>query len=224
MTIQQAVPRTPVLQRAAVGFFGVCTWIYRLALLNLLWLAGTLLGLGVAGLFPATLAGYTVCRGWLRTERSGVASDDRSVPQQFFEAYRSGFGRANGFGWVLASAAVLAWADLRFFAAQPGSLGQLGLITAVVLAVLVGLMLVYGFPIYAHRDVSWHRAARLAILFGLAHPVRTLLAPVAGFSFFVIFLRVPGLVIFFGFSVFACFVMWLTLRGFDRHDRLTDER
>lgn len=51
------------------GYYRFAVWITRFAYLNLLWIAFSLVGLGVVGFFPATAAMFAVVRKWVHGEK-----------------------------------------------------------------------------------------------------------------------------------------------------------
>ncbi len=51
------------------GYYRFAVWVTKFAYLNLLWIAFSLLGLGLFGLFPATAAMFAVVRKWINGEK-----------------------------------------------------------------------------------------------------------------------------------------------------------
>ncbi|MFG6117962.1 YesL family protein [Thalassobacillus sp. B23F22_16] len=66
----------------------ICDWLMRLALLNVLWIGFSLLGAGILGFFPASVAGVALLNEWL--------SGRRPAPLSFYwNIYKRTFTAAN---------------------------------------------------------------------------------------------------------------------------------
>lgn len=153
-------------------------FVMQLVLLNLLFLAGTLAGLGIFGIFPSAVA-TTVLLARLRAGDSG----DRLI-QDFVTAYRAQFIHANKVGSLFALAGLLAVLNL---AALPGAApGPQLALSALAVVVSVGLAVSAGAAVVIcsrHRDSvlgTW----RYALVLPLASPGMTLawLVSVAGIA------------------------------------------
>src|SRR3954471_20743674 len=84
-------------------------WIFRLIVLNFLWMGFTIMGLGVLGIFPATNALFSVLRKYLMNKKEvKIASD-------FAHFYRKDFLKSNALGYLLSLIAVVIWIDFRYF-------------------------------------------------------------------------------------------------------------
>src|SRR5690625_6922967 len=75
--------------------FRWCEGIMRLAYVNLLWILFTILGLGIFGIFPATIALFAVTRKWVMGDR------DIPVFSTFWQTFRKEFLKSTLLGWVL---------------------------------------------------------------------------------------------------------------------------
>lgn len=192
----------------------VCEWIARLALANLLWLGLILLGLGVVGFFPATIAMFAVARRWK------LAGDER-VPMAatMWSTYKSELVRSNALGYGIAAVGYLLYIDLRLMADSP-----VLLVFSLMACVAYILTLLHIWPVYLHLDVSWHQQVRVAALLGLAHPFRALHLLVVAAGLYLVFFQLPGLVVFFGGSVLAAFATWQTISALDQHAQVSGAR
>ncbi len=132
-------------QRDVVGgAYEFSAWVIRLVFANLLWVAFTLLGLVVAGLFPATVALLTVL--------DRRVAGDYGVPTftLFYRTYRAQFVRANGLGWASVCIVSLLVADYVYFTMQ--TMVVLEYLRVVPLAGIMGLWLctLYVYPACAY--------------------------------------------------------------------------
>ena len=156
-----------------------------LVLLNLLILGGTLLGLVVAGLFPALVAAGAVMLG--ETGEDGAW-------RGFARVYRAEFRRANLVGAPLLAAAALLITDAVLLPRVAGPVGAVLLVLTaaiaayalVVAAVAVTLMARYGDPAGA--------VLRQAVLIAAGSPATALAVLVTGVAASALGLAVPVLV------------------------------
>ncbi|WP_156954191.1 YesL family protein [Brachybacterium phenoliresistens] len=193
----------------------------RLFLLHLLWIAGTLAGLVVAGLFPATAAVHAVLREDQREaarERAGEDTPPRpGLWRAFWSAWRAELGRANRIGAVL----VLGWAVIALdrwiltgaigggssTAAHGGGALDLGAaapwISGVVVAltIVTALLSIVVWPLAAHFDDPLPRIWRMTLsLLVTRLPLTLSIAAVLMASVWV-WQSIPGLVPVFGLAL-----------------------
>lgn len=137
----------------------VCT----LVLVNLLFVAGVVAGLGILGLMPASVAAATVLL-------PGDASETGTV-RRFLRAYRESFVRANLTGGPLLLAGVLLAADALVLPRLDGPLAAVltALTTAVALAVLL-MWIVCATLLVRYRDTPV-AVLRYALTIPLTSPV-----------------------------------------------------
>lgn len=137
----------------------VCT----LVLVNLLFVAGVVAGLGILGLMPASVAAATVLL-------PGDASETGTV-RRFLRAYRESFVRANLTGGPLLLAGVLLAADAAVLPRLDGPVAAVltALTTAVGLAVLL-MWIVCATLLVRHRDTPV-AVLRYALTIPLTSPV-----------------------------------------------------
>ena len=143
-------------------------FVMQLVLLNLLFLAGTLAGLVVIGIFPSAVAA-TVVLARLRAGDQG----DRLI-SDFVTAYRAQFVHANRVGSLFTIAGLLA---LLNAASLPDAATDLQLaLSALAVVVSVALAASAGAAVVIcsrHRDTV-RRTWRYALVLPLASPVMTL--------------------------------------------------
>src|SRR5690625_362565 len=83
-------------------------WIMRLAYLNILWIAFSLMGLVVFGLFPATVSMFAVTRKWVM--------GDTEIPifKTFWASYKTEFKQANIVGYIILVIGFFLYFDFLF--------------------------------------------------------------------------------------------------------------
>jgi uncharacterized membrane protein YesL len=168
------------------------TGVYRVAFLNLLWVATTALGLGVLGIGPASYAMAKYIDRWLR------AGETPPPARVFWRYAREQAGRSMLISWILLAAGAVIVTNV-FLASSwyvqvlnVGALGVLGIIWSYVFPVLVatdlstilrqlGGALLIGFGslhwtilgatvVGATWWLTWQLALPLLVLFGVGIP------------------------------------------------------
>ncbi|WP_096439647.1 YesL family protein [Alteribacter populi] len=189
------------------GVYRISLWISRFAYLNLIWILFTLLGLGVFGFMPATIAIFSVTRQWIR------GNTDLPIYKTFLSYYKREFIRANLLGLILVLPAASIY--LYFTLTQSSEMWMVitrGLL--LVVTILYSIMLLYIFQAYVHTNLKLIMYLRTALMMGLAYPHYTLLMIISIFFLQFVFVNVPGLAIFFAMSITSYFLMWIGNRIF----------
>ena len=186
----------------------------RLLCLHLLWLAWTLRGGVLLGVFPATAALYGVLR---EDTRFGIAHPDEQpaltgLRTRFGELWRREFAAANRLGALL----VLCWAILVLDrrVTEGLDLGGFGPFMAgglTVAGVWLGVITVLVWPLQAHFDEGAGALMRRAVILTAARPGTAALAGVGAGVLLCAYYLVPGLVPVFGLAApaaIATAVLW----------------
>ncbi|MBP2079584.1 YesL family protein [Oceanobacillus polygoni] len=175
-------------------------WVYRLLILNVLWLGFALLGLGLLGIFPATHALFAVLRKWTRNKRK------IHITKDFFCFYRKDFWKINALGYVLVLIAVILWFDFRYFM----SITSFGMFVLghfmLLFFVIVLLSICVLFPVFTHYELSFAQYIKHALLYPITHMGTMLLLIVSFLFYYFVAYQIPGLVPFLGMSL-PCFIM-----------------
>ncbi|MBL0887556.1 YesL family protein [Myceligenerans indicum] len=176
------------------GFVRINTFlvaVYRVAYLNLLWLATTLLGLGLLGIGPASYALAAYLDRWLR------CGETPPVARAFWRHARHRPWRSTLVAWILLAAGGVVVGNL--FLAPHWSVRAANLGALAVLAVTAS----YVYPVMAATDlptVPRQLAAALLIGFGSLH--RTVLgATVVGLTTWLLWQYALPLLVLFGVGI-----------------------
>lgn len=192
--------------------FRYCEIISRFAYVNILWIAFTILGLGVFGIMPATAAMFSVVRKWVMKEL------DIPIFKTFWGNYRKEFVRSNLIGLILFMIGYILYVD---FALLPtGGLFTLLRIALMVVGLLFIIVLLYIFPIFAHYDWKKRLYIKYALILGSAHPHYTLLMVFLMGAIYYISMSFPGLIPFFSGSVTAYVMMWTAYQVIKRMEEV----
>ncbi|ESU73067.1 hypothetical protein T260_04715 [Geobacillus thermopakistaniensis] len=189
--------------------YRVCEWITRLAYINIIWVGFTIIGLGILGVAPSTVALFTIVRKWLLFRDEGVP-----VFKTFARTYKQEFWRANGIGFLFMAIAYILYIDVLYIDHVPAPWQLPFSVVLFVIMIFYGVTLLYVFPIYVHYELRFWQYVKYAFVIGIANPFMTLAMIVSIGILLVVLLYVPGLIPFFSVSLFAMIVMGSALRVF----------
>ncbi len=190
--------------------YKIMEWITRFAFIHLLWIVFSLSGLILLGLFPSTVALFTIIREWLR------GKSDIPIFTTFWHYFKSEFVKANLFGITIIAILLLIGVDFYFILLTNNSGLSWVHIPLFALVLLLLLFLLYVFPAYVHYDINITLLIKNTILIMLVSPLHNLLMIVCLTSIFIIMRTVPALFFISGSSIYAFITMWLALQAFDR--------
>ncbi|WP_050183397.1 YesL family protein [Domibacillus robiginosus] len=187
--------------------------IARLAYINVLWIAFTVLGLVIFGFMPATAAMFSVLRAQIRGKQ------DTTVFQHFWKVYRKEFVKSNVLGLLLSIPGWIIYIDLFVF--NFGSTAGMQMLHACLY--IVGLLFLMGlafiFPLYVQYELKTTKYVGLAFLLVFAAPFRALLLLILGYGIFFFMSKMPILIVFFLGSTVSSLWLMITLPAFQKIER-----
>jgi uncharacterized membrane protein YesL len=200
------------------GLYRYGNWAMKLAFLNLLWLAGILIGAVLAGVFPSTVAMFAVIRKWRQ-------NGDVELPLylHFKEEYKREFLKANLYGYVWVIIGVILYVDLLFFRGIPALWGTLFSFFFFILGVIYLAALLFAFPVYVQFDMRIPQYVKNSILIALSNPIYSVLMALGFYFPYYLMIKIPGLLPFFGGSLIVLPLMSLSLRLFELLDQKARE-
>lgn len=185
-------------------------WVTRIALLNVLWIVFTLLGAVIFGLFPATVATFTIARKWVSGET------DIPVVNTFWNSYKKDFVQGNLLGYLLSVVAYVLYLDFVFLTVSPSNAVYLLTIPFVLITFIFTLTVLYVFPVFVYYDMKLFQVLKSAFFIMLLHPLQTLIMIIGCLGLFVILWTFQGLAIFFGPAVLAVVIMMPAYKAFQK--------
>ncbi|ADU29469.1 YesL family protein [Evansella cellulosilytica] len=193
--------------------YTIADWVMRLALINLLWLGFTVLGLFILGFMPATVAMFAVIRKLLMKEES--------VPifKTFFVVFKKEFFKSNVLGLILFAFGYVLVINFMYLGTISGTIHTLlsfGLVF-VGLFYLATIMII--FPIYVHLDLKFTQYFKQSLLVSFINPHIVIFMGAGIVGAYYVFNFIPGLTLFFFGSAIATFLMWSTLLAFNRIEK-----
>ncbi|WP_349408491.1 YesL family protein [Pseudalkalibacillus sp. SCS-8] len=192
--------------------FVLFDWITRLAYVNVLWIGCSLLGLLIAGFFPATSAMYALIRRWVR------GNADFSVHRLFWQTFKEDFKRANAFGWVLTLIGIVLYVDYLYFTSSSSTIFFLLKSFTIMLLFVYVLMAVMIFPVFVHYKLTLVQLFRNTIFIAMLHPFKSFAAILGVGAISLVMYLMPTLIPFFGGSLIALYVTWISQPMFRKID------
>ncbi|WP_058308894.1 YesL family protein [Gracilibacillus massiliensis] len=193
------------------GFYRISVWITRFAWLNLLWIIFTLIGFILFGIMPATVAMFAVVRKWVLKEV------DFPVHKTFFQEYKRNFFRSNLFGIVLY---VIGYV-LSVFLKYTGMMSESDLYPIlfgifILSSVFYVLLILYIAPVFVHYELGFWQYIRYAVSIGAVNLHYSICALTVLAGIYYTSLKIPGITLFFSFSVSAYVSMFIINIGFNQ--------
>lgn len=183
---------------------GVLNKVLNLVLLNILWVAGTLLGLVVLGVGPSTLAVLSIIREWFR------GNDDLPIFKTFVKNYKSYFKDGIILSLIYGVVGVILIVDFAYITSWEFK------VFFGVMLFLYFLSLIYVFPIMVHYDLkNLKEKIKYSFLIGFSYLQHTLILFAAiGAIAFAVAQILPALFTLYGASFPLFMIMWNAINVF----------
>ncbi|WP_223591789.1 YesL family protein [Neobacillus bataviensis] len=203
---------------------GLNGFIYRLtelimnfAYLQLLWLAFTIVGLGVFGIFPSTAAMFSVVRKWV------MGVDDTPIFQTFWQTYKTEFIKVNGLGFILVLIGWLLYVDYHYFSFGETLGSSVLKIVTILIAYFFITTCIYFFPIYVHFQFRFFDYFKYSFLYSVASPLKTAGIFIITYAIYFLLMKVPALFLFFSGSIIGYIWMWYIYRTITKSHQIEKE-
>lgn len=195
------------------GLYTVTEWIYRFAIVNLLWILFTIAGLVIFGFFPATFAMFAVVRKWI------LGENEFHLLKTFYQYFKDGFVKTNLIGLIVALTGGIIYIYFQYIQATLDSALIFTHIPLYFFMIIALLTFLYLPPVFVHYDVSFFQYFKNAFIIMIMSPVYTILLAVLVVIIVYILVRIPGAVFFFGGSTLAYSIMqtcYLAFKNFEK--------
>lgn len=193
-------------------FYRFLEWIMWMMYLNLLWIAGVLMGLVIVGIFPATLALVVTIREW------HMKDDQVKMTQTFFRAWKKHFFAANGIGIVYLLIGYILYVDFYWIVDLQSEFRNIFVVFFFVFAIMFLISLLYVFPAYAHFDTKLLKTIKNATIVGIFSPFLTILMGVILLFLYYLYNLIPGLIPVISVSVVLFSITKLALFAFSHFE------
>lgn len=184
----------------------------ELAYINVLWILFSVIGLGIFGIFPATVAMFSVVRKLIKNE------ENIKIFPTYWTSFCFNFLQANGFGLIFLLIAYFFYFDFQFLQLNSGKLEFLYPVLVFILISSI-VTLLFFFPVYTHFDLKFFQYFKQSFLIAITSPIEVIaIGAVAGVIFFITTI-LPGIIPLFTGSVFAYAATFISFRAFARIER-----
>ncbi|WP_042477364.1 YesL family protein [Bacillus ndiopicus] len=191
------------------GWKGKLYWavelITLLAVLQLLWIGLTIVGFGLFGITPATIAMFTVLRKRLQGE-----DDLKYLTKTYWKTYKQEFIASNKIGLIILVVGYFLTINFQIISSMRGTVGLLLFTVFITFSILYVIMVLNIFQIYAHYELPFTRYFAVSIVFSISYPLQMIGSAIGLAILYRIFTWVPGLLPFFGISITALFLTWMS--------------
>lgn len=183
----------PILKK----MYTASIWISRLAIINLLWLAFSILGLIVFGIGPATIAMTVVINRWI------VGEEDLRPFPLFFSIYKKYFIKANIISLIVMIIGFITGFNVYFTLIHNLPIYTKSLAGGA--AIVFFLIAVVIFPLYSNNETPFSQLFKTCLFFIVGYPINSLIILAATIGLITIQLFMPGLMFFFSGSAVTFF-------------------
>ena len=198
------------------GFYHVLEWVMWLIYLNILWLLFTMIGLGLFGIFPATVSVFAIIRRLLLKE-------DISITKVFLQTYKQEFFRGNGIGFILVLIAYVLYIDFLFLDQIDGVFFYVFQVGLIIVSLLYFVTLIYLFPAYVHFQLKFFQYFKHALWIGIFSPLMNLIMIIGFVCLYFIYKWTPGFIPIFGLSLVSLMITISVMLAFNRFEKRQQE-
>ncbi|GGA40461.1 YesL family protein [Psychrobacillus lasiicapitis] len=195
------------------GWKGKLYWfvefVTMLAVLQLMWIGLTLLGLVIFGVSPATVGLFGVMR-----KRMQGQDELRTLLKNYWVTYKKEFVNSNKIGVILIGIGYFLIINLQIALTMKGTYALFMLTVIVMISILYAVMSMNIFQVYAHYDLPFARYFSTSLLLSISFPLQVLGSFIGLYILYRIFLFIPGLLPFFGVSLTILFLTWMSSQIF----------
>src|SRR5699024_1695038 len=201
------------MQILSLRLYQMCEWIMRVAYINLLWIGFSILGLGVLGVIPSTVAMLGVIR------KSLMAENDIPILKTFWDRYKTEFLRSNLLGYIFLIAGVIFYVDFKFIKMQESDISCYLICAILPLFFFLLVALLYIYQMFVHFNMKIKDYMKWSFVLGVKSPLLTfsMLVLVSALLYVMLF-EIPALFIFFGGSTIGFVIMWGSRQAFAKHE------
>lgn len=187
-------------------------WVTRIAIVNILWIVFSLVGLIVGGIFPATVASLSVSRKWLTGEI------DIPIWKTFKDTFKREFKNSNLLGWLLLLVGGILYINYKTLLNMSGNLLWISTFAFYLLVFFYILLIIWIFPLLSHYNGTIMQQIKNAIILGLGRIHISLASFLWLFIVIYFSLKYPSSILFVSFSIGSLGWAWISLRTFNKLD------
>lgn len=194
--------------------YAIAEWITMLAVLQLMWTGLTLLGLVIFGISPATAGLFSVIRKRLQGQE-----DLKGLVSEYWRVYKKEWIAANKIGIVLIIVGYFLATNLRIVLAMPSTASNILLVSVLTMISILYIVLCMNiFQVFTHYELPFSRYFSTSVLLMVSFPIQGIGSLLGVYLLYQLYLFLPGLLPFFGISVTAIFLSWMSSQIFKMKD------
>ncbi|MGP4039352.1 YesL family protein [Gracilibacillus sp. D59] len=187
--------------------------ILQVAWLNFLWILFTLIGLVVAGIFPATTATISVARKWVQKQ------EDIPVYKAFKQSYKTEFIKSNIIGFILTAIATVLFLNYQALLQLGDQVPIIVVFAFYFVIFLYSIIVIWIFPLLSHYQSSVKQYFKNAFIIGITKMPTTILIGLVIFIILYMSLEVPSMLLFCTISLISLAVAFFSMRVFENIDK-----
>ncbi|MDT8862939.1 DUF624 domain-containing protein [Alkalihalobacillus sp. MEB130] len=192
--------------------FAIAEFVYKFIALNVLWFVFCLIGLGIFGFMPATVALFSVVRQWIKGEK------DIPLFATFFQNYKSEFISSNILGAIFIPILYVLYVNFAFvsYFYPEGIQLYIYLLIAGVSSIVV-MTFVNIFSVMAHFKYPTLKYIKVAAGLVFLNPLRAIFQLMWVVAYVLIAIFYPNVFLVIGVSVFAYILMSINYAVFQKY-------
>ncbi|PXW92156.1 putative membrane protein YesL [Streptohalobacillus salinus] len=190
----------------------VLNYIALFAMLNILWLSLTLLGVVIFGFFPATVALLYVMRKHIETPSLNYLIKVKL----FWKSFKKEFIKANLTGWILVIIGTSFYVNYQLLLSLGSEVVIAVPIIFIVLLSLFAITIVWVFPLMIYTNGTIIQNFRNAIILAISKIHISAIVLFVVFASLYISLDFPALFLFFTFSIISLIWTYFCLSNFKK--------
>lgn len=196
----------------------ILRWVTRIAVVNILWIGFSLIGLIVGGVFPATVASLSISRKWL------IGEKDVPIWKTFKDSFKKEFIISNLLGWLLTFGGGILYINYKILLTMSGKFFLISTFAFYLLVFIYLLLIIWIFPLASHYNGTIMQHIKNAIILGLGKIHISLANLIWLFLVIYFSLKYPSSILFVSVSIGSLGWAWISLRTFNKLDESTFER
>ncbi|MFC4386638.1 YesL family protein [Gracilibacillus marinus] len=180
-------------------------WLAKIMVLQIYWVLFTVLGLGIFGIAPATVAVSTIIHGWF-TEKKNVA-----LFKEFIAIYRRSFKKSNLLFWGWAFIGLFLYFDYFVSKTYIQSF-YFHIVIMLVIVITLGSF-AHFLTVFVRYDLPLLQYFKQSFLIALARPMESIAIFVALLLLYYVYMFLPVLAVFIGVPLTLYPVLWFSYRA-----------
>ena len=192
--------------------YNLAELVYKFIALNILWLLFFLLGLGVFGFMPSTVALFSVVREWIK--------GNKEIPifRKYFTTFKEEFLRSNIIGLIFLVLFYVLYVNFSFVSYFYDESIQFFIYLAIIgIGSLIMMTFINVFSVMAHFQYRTLENIKAACGLVILHPLKALVQLIWVIAYVLIAIHFPKLFVGIGISVFAYILMSLHYTVFQKY-------